>query len=127
MSQYTVDATTYRIAPGATIPVPKYSRVLAASVHADGTVEVDLAGAADDGLGFLTRTGTAAGQAVSVRNSKDTGTQIGRADGAIAAGVDVFAGATGLVSAAGTVRLGTSISAASAANEHIQFVSDDNT
>lgn len=127
MSQYTVDARTYRIAPGATLPIQKYSRMMVASVHGDGTAEIDVAEAAEDGVGFLTRTGLAAGDAVSVRNSRDTGTQIGIADGAISAGVEIFAGADGQVSAAGTIRLGTSISAAAAAEEQIEFVSDDNT
>ena len=82
-----------------------------------------LAGAADaDGLGTAAREAFAADEYISVHLRNSQGTFLMVANGAITAGVEVFAAASGKIAATGTVSLGHALTAATADNDLVEVL-----
>lgn len=82
------------------------------------------AGDAEAGLGTLNVIALADDEVGAVRLFSAPGTQIMVAAGAIPDGSVVYAAANGKVAAAGTVRIGTAVSAAGADGDYIEVVCD---
>lgn len=107
-------------------PIKTYCAEGAIDVHlrvkyaASGNVE--LAGAADKDIGVSNRRVFEQGDDLPVHLRTAQGTVCMTADGAIAKGAEVFAGAAGKVSAAGTVSLGTSEQASTADGDYIEVL-----
>lgn len=91
-------------------------------VKYSATFNVEPAGSTDAELGCTERPVFEAGDDVPVRMRSAEGTCIMVADGAIALGADVFAGAAGKVSAAGTLLVGTAEAASTADGDYIEVL-----
>ncbi|HBE72471.1 MAG TPA: hypothetical protein DDW52_30425 [Planctomycetaceae bacterium] len=114
MSQYVGSGIKTYTADAA---IEQYLRVTYA---ASGNVE--LADATTPELGCAERPTFEQGEDIPVRLRSAEGTCIMVADGAIALGGDVYAGADGKCSAAGTVLLGSAESAVSADGDYIEVL-----
>ena len=110
MGQYYVARRSY-IAGAA---MEQYARVTLAGN------QVGLAGASEVGIGTIRRATFAAGDVVAVFGIFEDPTQIFVAAGAISAGDDVFAAASGRVAGTGTAKIGVAVGSASAAGAHIE-------
>ena len=101
----------------ATVPIPKHARVEWAAA---GAVRLGTAGNAS--IGTARVDALAGNDELAVSLSNKEGTQKMIANAAIAEGVDVFNAADGKVAPAGTVRAGTSLSAADADGDIIEVL-----
>lgn len=95
-------------------------------VKLNSTNELVLAGALDLEVGTtLQKSGGTANESIEVLLVNASGTVKGISAGAIAAGANVYAAASGQVDDTGSIRLGRALSAATTSGQEIEFIRDE--